>query len=178
MLTQPKDNNQPGNDNTVCVVRDLGITNFQETDSLMKNLTRLRQEEQIQDQLLLTAHYPCLTLGARPLNPDDLIKPLASFEREGIPLFKATRGGGLAFHWPGQVNCYPILKLQPHEQHISKYMYGLEEVGLRTLNDLGIAAYRQRDTTTQIGLWFENKKISIFSIFYVKRWSATPLCVA
>ena len=86
-----------------------------------------------------------------------------------MTLFKSNRGGGLTFHWPGQLVVYPIMKLRKDEQHLSKYMYKLEEVGLRTLADFGIRAERKRDETAQIGLWYNQNKIASMGIS-VSKW--------
>lgn len=148
---------------------DLGILALPEVDQLMQSLTQQRRNDQIPDTLLLLSHPPSLAVGARELNPADLLLPLSSFESKGIFLHHHVRGGGLTYHWPGQLVCYPILKLQPHEQNIGKYMYKLEEVGLRTLKDLGIMAERKRDRAAQIGLWLGNNKIASMGI-HISRW--------
>jgi lipoyl(octanoyl) transferase len=84
-------------------------------------------------------------------------------------LYQSSRGGGLTFHWPGQLVVYPVLKLAKSEQSLPKFMHRLEEVGLRTLSELGIAAYRRRHEAAQIGLWHEGRKIASMGIF-VARW--------
>ena len=148
---------------------DLGIVRLSEADKLMNVLTQRRSEDRIADTLLLLSHPPSLAVGAKELNQLDLLQPLSFFERQGIYLYKNTRGGGLTYHWDGQLVCYPILKLQPHEQNIGSYMYKLEEVGLRTLKDLGIMAERKREKTAQIGLWLGTNKIASMGI-HVSKW--------
>lgn len=147
----------------------LGIVSLDAADQLMQQLAQQRLADQIPDTILLLSHPPSLAVGARELNPADLLLPLSYFESQGIYLHQHVRGGGLTYHWPGQLVCYPILRLQPHEQNIGKYMYKLEEVGLRTLKDLGIIAERKRDKAAQIGLWLGNNKIASMGI-HVSRW--------
>jgi lipoate-protein ligase B len=48
-------------------------------------------------------------------------------------------------------------------------MYRLEEVGLRTLRDLGIMAERKREKASQIGLWLGNNKIASMGI-HISKW--------
>jgi len=148
---------------------NLGTVGMFEADRLMQKLTQQRSANFIPDTLLLLSHPPSLAVGARDLNHDDLLMPLSYFENQGINLNKNLRGGGLTYHWDGQLVCYPILKLQPHEQNIGSYMNKLEEVGLRTLRDLGILAERKRDKTAQIGLWLGNNKIASMGI-HVSKW--------
>jgi len=150
-------------------ITDLGTISISETDILMKHFVKLRTEDKIPDLLLLLSHQPVLSLGARKLNSNDLLKPLDFFEKKGLSIFKSIRGGGLTYHWPGQLIVYPIMKLRKEEQHLSKYMYKLEEVGLRTLADFGIQGERKRDETAQIGLWHNQNKIASMGIS-VSKW--------
>lgn len=155
--------------NSSTIGLDLGIIDLTAVDSLMQKLTQQRLEDEIPDTLLLLSHPPSLAVGARDFSHADLLMPLSYFEQQGIDLHQNIRGGGLTYHWPGQLVCYPILKLQPHEQNIGRYMFNLEEVGLRTLRDLGIIAERKRDKTAQIGLWLGNHKIASMGI-HVSKW--------
>jgi lipoate-protein ligase B len=155
--------------NNDTVVLNLGIVSLNEADRLMHILTQWRSEEGIADSLFLLSHPPSLAVGARELNQADLLMPLSFFENQGIYLYKNIRGGGLTYHWDGQLVCYPVLKLKHHEQNISNYMYKLEEVALRTLKDLGIVAERKREKAAQIGLWLGNNKIASMGI-HVSKW--------
>lgn len=146
-----------------------GLIPLPDADRQMSDWVRQRQADQIPDRLLFLRYPPCLAVGARQLNPADLLQPLADFERQGIPLFQTNRGGGLTYHWPGQLLVYPILKLRPCEQNIPRHMFRLEEVGLRTLKDFGVIATRQREHTAQIGLWHEGRKVASMGIF-IARW--------
>jgi len=146
-----------------------GLVSLMKAEKLMQNLSQLRMKDYISDTLLLLSHPPSLAVGARELNQADLLLPLSYFEQQGIYLHKNIRGGGLTYHWDGQLVCYPILKLKPHEQNISNYMYRLEEVGLRALRDLGIVAERKREKAAQIGLWLGNDKIASMGI-HISKW--------
>ncbi|MBD3288200.1 lipoyl(octanoyl) transferase LipB [candidate division KSB1 bacterium] len=156
-------------DEETCSVLDIGEIRISEVNILMERLTELRLHDRIPDMLLIMNHPASLAVGARPFNPDDLAKPQIYFEQQGIYLFKSIRGGGLTYHWDGQLVCYPILKLNPHEQNLSNYMYRLEEVGIRTLKDYGVTASRRRDETAQIGLWHKGKKIASTGV-HISRW--------
>lgn len=148
---------------------DLRIVSLPQADQMMYRLIEQRLSDHIPDTLLLLSHPASLAVGARELNQSDLLIPLPYFEQQGIYLHKNIRGGGLTYHWPGQLVCYPILKLLPHEQNIGNYMFKLEEVGLRTLKELGIVAERKRDKSAQIGLWLGDHKIASMGV-HISRW--------
>jgi lipoyl(octanoyl) transferase len=166
-ILQPTGLNSTFNNDTVAL--NLGIVSLDEADGLMRILTEWRFEDRIADTLLLMSHPPSLAVGARELNQADLFMPLSYFENQGIYLYKNVRGGGLTYHWEGQLVCYPVLKLKFNEQNINNYMYKLEEVALQTLKDLGIIAERKREKTAQIGLWLGNNKIASMGI-HVSKW--------
>ncbi len=148
---------------------NLGTVALTEADDLMKKLAQFRARDEISDVLLLLSHEPVLSFGARKLNPSDLLQPIGFFEGQSIPLVQTLRGGGLTYHWEGQLNVYPILKLRKNEQNLSNYMFRLEEVAIRTLADLGVAAHRKRETVAQIGLWVGNRKVASMGT-YVSNW--------
>jgi len=155
--------------NDSCLAMELELISVRRADEMMNQLVELRQADQIPDLALILAHPATLAVGARNLQPQDLLQPLDFFQSRGIGLMQSIRGGGLTYHWPGQIVCYPVLKLKPPEQNISNYMYRLEEVGLRTLSEFGIQASRKREKEAQIGLWLGNRKIASMGI-HVSRW--------
>ncbi len=152
-----------------CICIDLHMIGLSETDTLLKELTLLRWKDEIPDLLIFLTHHPCLALGARGLNPDDIVKPLEWFEQRGISLIGTVRGGGITYLWEGQILCYPVLKLLPSEQDLTAYMFRLEEVALQTLKDVGVTAHRKRGKAAQIGLWWEDQKVASMGI-HSARW--------
>ncbi|MDW7680395.1 MAG: lipoyl(octanoyl) transferase LipB [bacterium] len=150
-------------------VVNLGEIGLPEADRLLSRLTQMRASDLIPDLLLLLAHYPALAVGARKMNEMDLLKPLQFFQQQRIEIYQSMRGGGLTYHWPGQLVVYPVLKLTKPEQNLSNFMFRLEEVALRTLKDLGVVAQRKRDQIAQIGLWVGEDKIASMGT-YISNW--------
>ncbi|MFZ5518197.1 MAG: lipoyl(octanoyl) transferase LipB [Candidatus Zhuqueibacterota bacterium] len=156
-------------DKNSCLAMELELISVERADTLMQQLAELRQADLVPDMALILAHPATLAVGARKLQPQDLLRPLEFFQSRGIGLIQSIRGGGLTYHWPGQIVCYPVMKLAPQEQNIAMYVYRLEEVGLRTLREFGIEASRKREKAAQIGLWLGNRKIASMGI-HVSRW--------
>ncbi len=151
------------------VVVELGVIDLPVVDKIIAKLVEKRNLDIIPDTLIFLSYKACLAVGARQLDMNDFLKPQDYFLQRGIPLYKSVRGGGLTYHWPGQLVCYPILKLQPNEQNIPKFMYHLEEIGLKSLEKCGVQAHRKRDKTAQIGLWVGDNKIASMGI-RISRW--------
>jgi len=128
----------------------------------MNRARELRVLGDIPDLLLFMAHPKTVALGLRDRHaehPKDLLVSPERLAQEGIALTRSIRGGGITYHWPGQVVCYPVIALGPKERDIPLYMYRLEEVGIRTLSSFGINAARRRDRAAYVGLWLGDKKV-------------------
>lgn len=108
--------------------------------------------------LLFCHHQHCFTLGRglQKLSPETGIK-LIDFElttKLDFPLFKLKRGGGLTFHYPGQIVLYPILNLNFHKISAQGLMFKILEM---TKNILEVR-YQIKNLIvdkTLLGLWSE-----------------------
>ena len=156
-------------DKEIFLIRLYSIS-FPVLDRLLQKIVDLRIQDTIPDTLWAFSYEPCLSVGSKSFNEDDLLKPLDYFKSQGIFLYQATRGGGLTYYWPGQLLLYPVIKLQPGERNIPQYMYNLEEVALRTLGDFGIEAMRKRDQAAEIGLWVNDKSKIASTGIRISRW--------
>jgi lipoate-protein ligase B len=146
----------------ICVFTDLGTLEVPTVESLMTRAVELRLEKEIPDLLLFLSHPPTVALGLKDRCvqvPVDLLVSRAQLDREGILFTRSIRGGGITYHWPGQVVCYPVLALEPGERDAPAYMARLEDIGLKTLQEFGIQAERRRDAASYIGLWIGDKKL-------------------
>jgi len=160
-----------GNENT-CLYRDLGITEVPRAEKLMFAARDRRLSGDIPDLLLFMAHPRTVAVGLRERleePPKDLLVSPQQLQDERIALVKSMRGGGITYHWPGQVVCYPVLLLEPNERDIPAYMDGLEEVGIRTLGQYDIKVTRRRDSSAHVGLWIGNRKFVSMGI-HISRW--------
>ena len=83
---------------------------YAEALSFQHRLLAARQQNEIPDTILLLQHLPVVTVGNRG-REEYLLKTRAEYERMGIELFQAERGGDVTFHGPGQWVLYPILYL-------------------------------------------------------------------
>lgn len=158
-----------------CGFVDLGEIGLPRVEAAMDALARMRAAEEIDDVALFLSHPKTIAVGCRDRRfacPPDLLVPPGRLQDEGIAFVRSVRGGGITYHWPGQVLCYPILRLLPLERDIGQYMLRLEETALLTLRKLGIDAYRRRDTPAHVGLWHKDHKIASMGV-RVSRWVTT-----
>lgn len=145
-----------------CLCTDLGVIDVSEAERLMSAWQSFRVARETPDLLLFLAHPKTVAVGLRDRRvstPKDLLVSPKQLEEEGISLTRSIRGGGITYHWPGQVVCYPVLALHPRERDVPAYMSKLEQVGIETLSCFGLEANRRRETAAHVGLWLDGKKI-------------------
>jgi lipoate-protein ligase B len=153
-------------------ISNIGLINVSQADTLMTEAAHLRSQNKIRDLILILSHPETITLGlkgSRQEVPKDLLVSKTVLKSQGIALLKCIRGGGITYHWPGQIVCYPIIALPPENRNISTYMYNLEEVGILTLKHFNIHVKRRRDSASHVGLWLGSEKILSMGI-RVSNW--------
>lgn len=145
-----------------CLEIDLGKIPLPHAEHLMLNVSTQRYQGLIPDTLIFAAHPKTVSLGLRDSRsrwPRDVLVSPGRLAREGIALVKSVRGGGVTFHWPGQLVCYPILALRPHERDVRSYMSKLEQICLESLESFGVRGELKRFTGRHIGVWVGDRKI-------------------
>jgi lipoate-protein ligase B len=155
-----------------CLCTDLGVVEVSEAERVMSAWQSFRVAREAPDLLLILAHPETVAVGLRDRRastPKDLLVSTKQLEEEGIALTRSIRGGGITYHWPGQVVCYPVLALHPRERDVPAYMSKLEQVGIEALSCFGLEANRRRDTAAHVGLWLDGKKIVSMGV-RVSRW--------
>jgi len=120
----------------------------------------LRGEDKF--KLILTEHPPTYTLGTSGHESDVLTRVV-----DGAPIavYQTGRGGEVTYHGPGQLVCYVVADLS-QEQDLHRHIWRLEEVIIRTLNDLGVVSHRDK---RGIGVWVEKLKIAAAGV-RCRRW--------
>lgn len=135
-----------------CTVLDLGIRDYGEVWELQKHMVAQRLEDRSPDTLLLVEHPAVYTVGRRGAE-DDL-------KESSLPVYEVERGGEATYHGPGQLVGYPILALPEGKLGIKAFVEALEEVLIRTVNDMGIPGERG----IHAGLWVGPKKLASIGV--------------
>jgi lipoate-protein ligase B len=92
-----------------------------------------------------------ITLG-RSATDQHVLVAAAELERRGVALHRASRGGDVTYHGPGQLVGYPVVRLDRGVVgHVRAMADGLIEV----LAGLGITAVWRREAP---GLWIESER--------------------
>lgn len=143
-------------------IMNLGITPYEDSLELMKELQAKRINDEIIDTLIFLQHPEIVTVGPRARN--DGIKPPSNY-----PSFPVDRGGGLTWHGPGQLVAYPIFKWNlGDENSVAQIISKLERWVIGALLELKINS--SIDERMQ-GVWVDGKKISSIGLSFL-RWTS------
>ena len=136
----------------------MGIVGHEVIDVEMRRLQKLRIAGDIPDTIILAEHPEVVTIGPRARKEGITIP-------EGYASRSVDRGGGLTWHGPGQVICYPIIEWRREgEAHVARIISLIEGWIIAALEELGISGHR--DERMQ-GVWVgENKIASIGLSFF------------
>jgi len=148
-----------------CQVRELGRMGYGPALELQQELIAARKQGTAPDQLLLLQHPHVLTMG-RNGHHENLLASAEILERAGISFFPTDRGGDVTYHGPGQLVAYPILDLREWKRDVGAFVRAVEQTGIDTLADYGIAAGRIPKLT---GVWVGERKIAAIGV-HISRW--------
>ena len=107
--------------------------------------------------LIFTEHPPIYTIGTSGSEADVLLREI---DGEPIEVFESGRGGEVTYHGPGQLVVYVLADLRA-EQDLHKHVWRLEEMVIRMLAGLEVAASRN---SRGIGVWVADKKIAAVGV--------------
>jgi lipoate-protein ligase B len=141
-------------------VKDLGTVDYASAVELQNQLAEQRLNDEIRDTLLLLEHPPVITLGRRA-SLSDVYASEAQLARRGIHLERATRGGLVTYHGPGQLVGYPIIKLRARGLTVPCYVRALELAIIAALRDIGIDADIDE---AHVGVWTKHGKIAAIGV--------------
>ena len=141
--------------------RWLGRVAFSDAATLQESVRRDLLAGSGPQTLLLLEHDPVITLG-RGADAANILAPESELARRGIHVHRASRGGDVTYHGPGQLVGYPIVRLGAGVRaHVERMAAAVADV----LGGLGIAARYRNDAP---GLWVDHDgreaKICAFGI--------------
>ncbi len=137
-------------------IKDLGLIDFQDTWDyqlkwLEKGLENIKNNQAIQQELLLLEHHPVYTLG-KSADEQNLLINDVFLKNIGAKSYKIDRGGDITYHGPGQLVVYPLLDLQVYKMGVKDYVFALEQTIINVLKNYGIESDRVEGKT---GIWLD-----------------------
>ena len=139
------------------VIKDLGIKQYQETFSAMKDFVAKGEDESI----WMLEHYPVFTLGTAA-DQKHILK------RTDIEIFQADRGVEVTYHGPGQLVIYFLLNIKKRNLGPKKFVKQLENLVQKTLLDFQIQSNTIEGSP---GVYVDSKKIASIGLRFSKGYS-------
>lgn len=146
-------------------VFNLGFKDYLSVLGLQERIRQARDKEDMPDSLILVEHDHTITSGASAKD-DDLLLSKEELGSLGISVHEVRRGGDYTYHGPGQLVCYPIIKLEDRARSVASYIFLLEEIMIRTLRDFRIYGSRKSGFP---GVWVGQRKIGSVGVA-IRRW--------
>jgi lipoate-protein ligase B len=141
----------------------LGSVEYRRACNIQEQLLKARHLGEIAgDIILILQHPPVLTVGKAGHKPEHILVSEEKLKHEGIPVCCSSRGGGITYHGPGQLVCYPIFNLRRLGLTVKQYIYNLEEVVIDVLAQFDIKACRMPQAP---GVWVNDAEISSIGIY-------------
>ncbi len=134
-------------------IRDLGLTDYQQTWHAMQAFTAQRNPETT-DELWLTEHEAVYTLG---LNRKEVRMPT----RDDIPVVLVDRGGKITYHGRGQVIIYLLIDLKRKGLSIRQVVSAMENSMISLLAEYQVPAEAR---ATAPGVYVGEKKIGALGL--------------
>ena len=145
-------------------VVDLGLISFADALALQEAAVQ-EVLDGGEERLFVLEHTPVVTFGRHGgeaflrFTPEEL-------RSQGVDCAKATRGGSVTCHFPGQAVIYPVMRLSGRPGGLKSFFDSLEQTAITALAGLGILAGR---SPGRPGVWVGPRKIASVGVG-VRRW--------
>ena len=120
-------------------------------------MQKKRIRDKIPDTIILVEHPEIVTIGPKAVR--DGVTVTNDYSQSIV-----DRGGGITWHGPGQLVLYPIIKWESNEQSIKGIISKMEQLVIKTLEDLNIIGYRD---PAMMGVWVDDKKICSIGLAFL-----------
>ena len=120
-------------------------------------MQKKRIRDEIPDTIILVEHPEIVTIGPKAVR--DGVTVTDDYSQSIV-----DRGGGITWHGPGQLVLYPIIKWNSNEQSIKGIISKMEQLVIKTLDDLNIIGYRD---PAMMGVWVDDKKICSIGLAFL-----------
>ncbi len=119
------------------IIKQLGITDYQDVFSAMQVFTKERDKETL-DELWITQHNPVFTQGQAG-------KAEHILSATNIPIIQSDRGGQVTYHGLGQIVLYFLIDIRRRKIAVRQMVTLMENIVIDLLSELGIVAFAKAD---------------------------------
>ena len=121
-----------------------------------ENISNKQQNKPTINHLLFCEHNNVYTIGKNG-SENNLLLDSKTLDKKNIELFRIDRGGDITYHGDGQLIIYPIFDLDTFNIGTREYVFKLENIVIKTLQEFNIKCGRLKDAA---GIWIEPENIA------------------
>lgn len=114
--------------------------------------------------ILFLMHAPVLTVGKGMSSSHDTEAMIGYAGSNIPPIVNIDRGGKITYHGPGQLVCYPLLRLSDFNIKPGDYVRFLHDWIVRSLESLSLTLHQINDHT---GVWIKNRNENIVKAGFI-----------
>jgi lipoate-protein ligase B len=141
----------------------LGRLGFHAAAELQESLrSRILAGDATAERLLLVEHDPVITLG-RAAREDHVLANPDELRVAGVEVARASRGGDVTWHGPGQLVAYPVMRLS---RGVVAHVEAMAEAVVAVAASVGVEARFRRDC---VGVWVGDEKLASFGVHVHRR---------
>jgi lipoate-protein ligase B len=141
----------------------LGRVGFAPAVELQERLrARVLAGDAAAERLLVLEHDPVITLG-RAADRAHVLASAEALARLGVTVARASRGGDVTYHGPGQLVAYPVLRLT---RGVLAHVEAMAGAVVAVARSLGVDAHFRRDCP---GVWVGDRKLAAFGLHVHRR---------
>jgi lipoyl(octanoyl) transferase len=141
----------------------LGRVDYLDAVQRMEALrARILDGDDAAETLLLCEHPPVITLGRRA-RAEHILASEAALAARGVALARASRGGDVTYHGPGQLVAYPVMRLQGG---VVDHVCRLAKAAIAVAAAYGIEARFDR---ARPGVWAGDAKLAAVGVHVHRR---------
>lgn len=135
---------------------DAGCMDYHQALALQEKLVSEKISGTLEKDIVLMLEHPAVfTIGKRG-GRENLTVAETFLNAQGIEIVQTKRGGNITFHGPGQLVCYPIVDLAGAGMGVADFVYGLEEIMIKTALVFGVHCKRNKKNH---GIWVDDSKL-------------------
>ena len=127
---------------------------FKKQHELFETDIRLKSEQKETQQTVIFCEHPNVITIGKNGSVSNLLFPESTLKEKQVELYPVDRGGDVTYHGPGQLVCYPIVDLETFHIGLKKYIFLLEEVIIRLLDQYDIKGERLSGAA---GVWLQTE---------------------
>ena len=133
---------------------------YQQAWALQRSILDQRIHDRCSDTLLVVEHEPVFTMG-RTTKEEHWKENMTWIKEHNFEVHTIERGGSVTYHGPGQIVCYPIVRLRDYCKGPKAYVGMLQDVIIRVLAEWNIQG-RLRDKFP--GVWVERTTVPLIKV--------------